>query len=82
MYKSALLSVQQLNNVEEHVKNYRPQVCCNAANLKFVKKIHCINFADSGFVWIAELTSNFSRFCLFIDEKIVTFNMWQHYQRF
>lgn len=25
-YKHALLSVQQLNNVEEHVKNYRPQV--------------------------------------------------------
>lgn len=25
-YKSALLSVQQLNNVEEHVKNYRPQI--------------------------------------------------------
>ncbi|XP_023294642.2 bumetanide-sensitive sodium-(potassium)-chloride cotransporter isoform X1 [Lucilia cuprina] len=25
-YKNALLSVQQLNNVEEHVKNYRPQI--------------------------------------------------------
>lgn len=25
-YKNALMSVQQLNNVEEHVKNYRPQV--------------------------------------------------------
>lgn len=25
-YKNALLSVQQLNSVEEHVKNYRPQV--------------------------------------------------------
>lgn len=25
-YKSALLSVQQLNNVEDHVKNYRPQI--------------------------------------------------------
>jgi solute carrier family 12 sodium/potassium/chloride transporter 2 len=26
MYKNALLSVQQLNNVEDHVKNYRPQI--------------------------------------------------------
>ncbi|XP_037939508.1 bumetanide-sensitive sodium-(potassium)-chloride cotransporter isoform X2 [Teleopsis dalmanni] len=25
-YKNALMSVQQLNNVEEHVKNYRPQI--------------------------------------------------------
>jgi hypothetical protein len=25
-YKNALLSVQQLNNVEDHVKNYRPQI--------------------------------------------------------
>lgn len=25
-YKSALLSVQQLNNVEDHIKNYRPQI--------------------------------------------------------
>lgn len=25
-YKNALISVQQLNNVEEHVKNYRPQI--------------------------------------------------------
>lgn len=25
-YKNALLSVQKLNNVNEHVKNYRPQV--------------------------------------------------------
>ncbi|KAJ6635705.1 Bumetanide-sensitive sodium-(potassium)-chloride cotransporter [Pseudolycoriella hygida] len=25
-YKNALVSVQQLNNVEEHVKNYRPQI--------------------------------------------------------
>lgn len=25
-YKNALLSVQQLNHVEEHVKNYRPQI--------------------------------------------------------
>lgn len=25
-YKNALTSVQQLNNVEEHVKNYRPQI--------------------------------------------------------
>lgn len=25
-YKNALLSVQQLNNVDEHVKNYRPQI--------------------------------------------------------
>ncbi|XP_062565684.1 bumetanide-sensitive sodium-(potassium)-chloride cotransporter isoform X2 [Armigeres subalbatus] len=26
IYKNALLSVQQLNNVEDHVKNYRPQI--------------------------------------------------------
>nr|CAD7394128.1 unnamed protein product [Timema cristinae] len=26
IYKSALLSAQQLNNVEDHVKNYRPQL--------------------------------------------------------
>ncbi|XP_063232957.1 bumetanide-sensitive sodium-(potassium)-chloride cotransporter isoform X2 [Bacillus rossius redtenbacheri] len=26
MYKAALMSVQQLNNVEDHVKNYRPQI--------------------------------------------------------
>jgi len=26
MYKNALLAVQQLNNVEDHVKNYRPQI--------------------------------------------------------
>ncbi|KAH8397425.1 hypothetical protein KR222_003677 [Zaprionus bogoriensis] len=25
-YKNALMSVQQLNNVEDHVKNYRPQI--------------------------------------------------------
>jgi len=25
-YKAALNSVQQLNNIEEHVKNYRPQI--------------------------------------------------------
>ncbi|KAK7794045.1 hypothetical protein R5R35_012989 [Gryllus longicercus] len=25
-YKNALISVQQLNNVEDHVKNYRPQI--------------------------------------------------------
>lgn len=25
-YKNALLAVQQLNNVDEHVKNYRPQI--------------------------------------------------------
>lgn len=25
-YKNALQSVQQLNSVEEHVKNYRPQI--------------------------------------------------------
>ena len=26
IYKNALLSIQQLNNVEDHVKNYRPQI--------------------------------------------------------
>lgn len=26
MYKTALQAVQQLNSVEEHVKNYRPQI--------------------------------------------------------
>ena len=25
-YKNALVSVQQLNNVDEHVKNFRPQI--------------------------------------------------------
>ncbi|XP_013113725.2 bumetanide-sensitive sodium-(potassium)-chloride cotransporter isoform X2 [Stomoxys calcitrans] len=35
-YKNALLSVQQLNNVEEHVKNYRPQilVLCGLPNTR------------------------------------------------
>jgi len=26
MYTNALISVQQLNNVEDHVKNFRPQI--------------------------------------------------------
>lgn len=33
-YKNALLSVQQLNNVDEHVKNYRPQVLVLAGTLQ------------------------------------------------
>lgn len=31
-YKNALVSVQQLSNVEDHVKNYRPQILVLTGN--------------------------------------------------
>lgn len=43
-YKNALLSVQQLNNVEEHVKNYRPQVKCQIITNPITSLPFCFRF--------------------------------------
>lgn len=77
-YNKALKSIQDLNYVEEHVKNYRPQILVLSGMLGnlFAKFLSFRNWELNSIYASFRFSSSFDRLYIFVGQKSLSHDHW------